>query len=170
MTIEARTAVATRRRWPLLVRLRAPDFQQAIFAVVLVVLLALIAPPVFFLLRGSLSGVRGTTPDVLSLEAYAGILASPHLSATLGATLVFAVLSSCLGIALGSLVAWIVERTDVPFKQLVYAGTFVTFAIPGIVRVVGWIFLLGPRSGYINQAVRTLLRRDDVTFDIFSMP
>lgn len=170
MTVEARTAVAARRRWPLLVRLRPPDFQLALFAAVLAVLAALIVPPVFFLLRGSLSGVRGTTPGVLSLDAYAGVLASPNLSAILGATLVFAVLSSCLGIALGSLVAWIVERTDAPFKQMVYAGTFVTFAIPGIVRVVGWIFLLGPRSGYINEAVRTILGREDVTFDIFSMP
>jgi iron(III) transport system permease protein len=166
MTVEARPAArAARVGW--LERLRAPSFPEGLFLVTLGILLFLIGPPIFFLLRGSLSGTRGSA-GTLNFDAYAAVLGSPSLLSSLGATLVFAVLSSIGAIVLGGLLAWIVERTDAPGKQALYASTFVVFAVPGIIRVVGWIFLLGPRSGYLNEAARWVLG-DGVGFDIFSM-
>src|SRR5207248_9622670 len=40
---------------------------------------------------------------------------------------------------------------------------------PGVIRVIGWIFLLGPRSGYLNEALRGLGGGEGAGFDIFSM-
>ena len=166
MTVEVRPAARPARvGW--LERLRAPSFAEGLFLATLAALLFLIGPPIFFLLRGSLSGTRGSA-GALTLDAYAAVLGSPSLLASLGATLVFALLSSVCAIALGGLLAWIVERTDAPGKQALYASTFVVFAVPGIIRVVGWIFLLGPRSGYLNEAARRVLG-DGATFDVFSM-
>ena len=167
MTVKVQPAAARAEGRGLLERLRWPTFQQAMFAVVLLLLLYLMVPPTFFLLRGSLSGLRGSSA-VLSLDAYAAVLGSRQLAAALGATLVFAILSSVFGIALGGVLAWLVERTDAPFKELLYASTFVSFAVPGIIRVIGWIFLLGPNSGYLNLAARAMLG-PDVGFDVFSM-
>jgi iron(III) transport system permease protein len=167
MTVEARPARA-RSQAGLLGRVRGPTFPEGLFAAVLLILIALMGPPIFFLVRGSLSGVRGTAFDTLSLDAFVTVLTGPDLAGAFMATLVFAVLSSGFGIALGAALAWLVERTDVPCKQWVYATTFVTFAVPGIVRVVGWIFLLGPRSGYINVATRGAFGEGAV-FDVFSM-
>src|SRR5215212_4673580 len=153
MTVEARPADARALGGGLAGRLRGPRFQHVLFGVVL---------------RGSLSGVRGTATGELSLEAYAAVLTSPQLAAAVSATLVFAVCSSCLGIAIGGVLAWLVERTDAPCKQLLYASTFVSFAVPGIIRVIGWVFLLGPRSGYLNEAARAVFG-PGVGFDVFSM-
>ncbi|HEY7060751.1 MAG TPA: iron ABC transporter permease [Chloroflexota bacterium] len=166
MTVDVRRA-ATPARVGWLERLRAPSFAEGLFLATLAALLFLIGPPIFFLLRGSLSGTRGGA-GALNLDAYAAVLGSPSLLSSLGATLVFAGLSSVCAIVLGGLLAWIVERTDAPGKQALYASTFVVFAVPGIIRVVGWIFLLGPRSGYLNEAARRLFG-DGATFDIFSM-
>jgi iron(III) transport system permease protein len=173
MTVDARSAAgrgAARRalRAGVLDRLRRPTFQETLFGVVLLLLVWLIVPPVFFLVRGSLSGLRGTA-DALNFDAYVAVLTSPNLLASLQATLVFALLSSVLGIVLGGLLAWLVERTDAPLKQVVYATTFVTFAVPGIIRVVGWIFMLGPRSGYVNEAARAVTGMEGPLLDIFSM-
>jgi iron(III) transport system permease protein len=168
MTVEARPADARALGGGLAGRLRGPRFQHVLFGVVLLVLLDLMVPPAVFLLRGSLSGVRGTATGELSLDAYAAVLTSPQLAAAVSATLVFAVCSSCLGIALGGVLAWLVERTDAPCKQLLYASTFVSFAVPGIIRVIGWVFLLGPRSGYLNEAARAVFG-PGVGFDVFSM-
>ena len=46
----------------------------------------------------------------------------------------------------GGTLAWLTERTNAPFKQLVYAGSFVSFAVPGILRAVGWIFSTSPKG------------------------
>ena len=166
MTVEVRPAARPARvGW--LERPRAPSFAEGLFLATLAALLFLIGPPIFFLLRGSLSGTRGSA-GALNLDAYAAVLGSPSLLSSLGATLVFALLSSLGAIALGGLLAWIVERTDAPGKQALYASTFIVFAVPGIIRVVGWIFLLGPRSGYLNEAARRVLG-EGVGFDIFSM-
>ncbi len=169
MRTDARSLPLAVARAGVLERLRWPTFTEVLFGVVLLILLWLIVPPVFFLVRGSLSGLRGSGA-ALTLDAYAAVLTSPNLLASLNATLVFAVCSSVLGIVLGGLLAWLVERTDAPLKQVVYATTFVTFAVPGIIRVVGWIFMLGPRSGYVNEAARALTGREEPLFDIFSLP
>jgi iron(III) transport system permease protein len=166
MTVEVRPAARPARLGGL-ERLRAPSFAEGLFLATLAALLFLIGPPIFFLLRGSLSGTRGSA-GALNFDAYAAVLTSPSLLSSLGATLVFALLSSVGAIALGGLLAWMVERTDAPGKQALYASTFVVFAVPGIIRVVGWIFLLGPRSGYLNEAARRLFGEGAV-FDVFSM-
>ena len=87
-------------------------------------------------------------------------------------SLTFAIGSSVVGLTIGGLLAWIVERTNTPFRRLVYIAVFLHFATPGILRVIGWILLLGPKSGYINVLVRKIFYLDMTTgpFNIFSMP
>src|SRR5919199_6816955 len=101
MTVEARPAARPARVGGL-GRLRAPSFAEGLFLATLAILLFLIGPPIFFLLRGSLSGTRGSA-NVLDLDAYVAVLTSPNLLASLGATLVFAGLSAFGAIALGGL-------------------------------------------------------------------
>jgi ABC-type Fe3+ transport system permease subunit len=37
-------------------------------------------------------------------------------------------------LTIGTLIAWVVERTDTPFTNLAYLSVFTSFAIPGIVK------------------------------------
>ena len=69
-------------------------------------------------------------------------------------TLAFGLGSSALGLLIGGSLAWLVERTNVGFGRLVYVAAFASFAIPGVVKVVGWILLLGPQSGLVNVLIR----------------
>lgn len=50
-----------------------------------------------------------------------------------------------------------------------YLSAFVSFAIPGIVKVIGWIILLGPKAGILNVAASALVKTT-VFFDLFSLP
>ncbi len=128
-------------------------------------------PPVVALVRSSLLvGERPGREGTLSLEAYARILSSPDLADLVGTTLAFAVGSTIVGLILGGTLAWCVERTNAPFKQLAYPAIFVSFAVPGILRAIGWVFLLGPRTGTINELYRALTGSDGVLLDVFSLP
>jgi iron(III) transport system permease protein len=148
--------------------IRAEDW---VFGATVAVVLFLVVPPVLALLRSSVMvGERAGREGVLSLAAYEEILSSPGLLNLAGGTLVFAAGSTLVGLLLGGSLAWLTARTNAPFKQLVYAGIFVSFAVPGILRTIGWIFLLGPRAGALNELYRTVFRTDGVLLDVFSLP
>jgi len=117
-----------------------------------------------------LVGERPGRAGTLSLEAYAEILGSDRLPDLVITTIVFAAGSTLVGLVLGGTLAWCVERTNAPLRQLAYPAIFVSFAVPGIVRAIGWIFLLGPRTGTINELFRALTGGDGVLLDVFSLP
>ncbi len=142
-----------------------------IVLVVAGLLALLILPVAITLVRSSLVvGERLGRTGTFSFGAYEEILSSPALPSLVLSTLAFALGSTFVGVALGGALAWCVERTDAPFKRLVYAGVFVSFAVPGILRTIGWIFLLGPRTGALNELARVFAGPDAMLLDVFSLP
>lgn len=156
----------TAARWRL-PQLRA---EQWLYAVCLGALAYLVVPPMLALARASvLVGERPGRSGTLSLSAYAEILGSPDLVGLVGTTVAFALGSTIVGLVLGGTLAWCVERTNAPLKQLAYPAIFVSFAVPGILRAIGWIFLLGPRTGTVNEIFRAFTGGDGVLIDAFSL-
>ena len=154
-------------------RLALPTLRadQIVFAVIAVILLGVVVPPVITLIQTSvLVGAGPGRAGTLSLQSYADIIQAPEFAGLVITTIVFAFGSCAVGLIFGGVLAWLVERTNAPFKQLVYAASFVSFAVPGILRAVGWIFLLGPRTGTINELFRLLVHSDRVLFDVFTLP
>ncbi|UPO78502.1 iron ABC transporter permease [Arthrobacter sp. Helios] len=47
--------------------------------------------------------------------------------------------------------AYLVSRTDLPGRGFFRSVAVLTFAAPGFIAAMGWILLLGPQSGLINQ-------------------
>lgn len=166
MTVLARERARTPR-----LALPALRAEHWLFGGTLLVLALLVLPPFLMLLRTSVVvGERLGRAGTLSLDAYAQILTSARLPELVGNTLVFALGSTLAGLVLGGGLAWCTERTNAPFKGLVYAATFVSFAVPGILRTIGWIFLLGPRTGALNELFRVAAGPDALLLSAFSMP
>jgi iron(III) transport system permease protein len=59
------------------------------------------------------------------------------------------------GIALG--LAWLVERTDLPWREGLYTLVLVPLLVPNLVLAIAWILLLGPNAGWLNILARSLL-------------
>jgi len=86
-------------------------------AAIVVILVYLVIPPFFFLAQTSfLSGDMITGEGRLSLEHYSAILSSASTLDLLWNSLVFAIGSSVVGLLVGGTLAWIVERTNTPFR------------------------------------------------------
>lgn len=98
-------------------------------------------------------------------EAYGG-RDTLHL---LGNSVVFAIGTALFAFALGTILAWMNERTNTPFKTLFYALSVVPLIIPGILFTIAWIFLGSPKIGLINQLLQGLFNTDHVFFNIYSM-
>jgi iron(III) transport system permease protein len=90
-------------------------------------------------------------------NAYQALVDSTDLVRSGKGTLIFSVGSSVCALAFGMTLAWLVARTDMPAKWLAYLTAFLGFALPGMVKIIGWILLFGPNNGVVNQFCRSHL-------------
>ena len=126
---------------------------------VLVALFAyLVLPPLVFMLWTSITPTtEAGASQGLSLSAYASILLNSDFPTLLSNTLVFSAGSTVGAMSLGLTMSWLVARTDVLGKSLAYVITFLGFAVPGLLKVIGWMLLLGPQNGAINNFLKFAL-------------
>src|SRR5262247_885700 len=116
-----------------------------------VALAYLVLPPFFFILHTSLVVDRGIQAGSFTMQHFTNIVESlGDIKTLLTNSMIFSVGSAGLAICYGTLLAWLAERSNAPFRTLAYITAYVSFAIPGIIKVVGWIMLLGPKAGILN--------------------
>ena len=72
------------------------------------------------------------------------------------------------GTIVGTFFAWLVTRTDLPFKKTMKLLFLVPFMLPAFIGALAWKMLLSPRAGYINRLFMDVLGFDTPLFDIYS--
>jgi iron(III) transport system permease protein len=144
-------------------------WQWAVF--ILVVLL--VAMPLLFLVLGSFSSARLPSEfaiDDLTFANYIKVWSDPGTYSVFTNTLIYGVGSTFVGIVIAATLAWLVERTDLPFKIWVYAGVPMTLVMPGMLQAMAWVLLSSPRIGFINVAMMNLFGLSSPPFNIYSLP
>ena len=67
--------------------------------------------------------------------------------------------------------AWFVERTDMPFRNLIFVMVIAALGLPGVIAGISWVLLLSPRSGMINVFLRDIFGMQGTgPFDIYTLP
>jgi iron(III) transport system permease protein len=84
-------------------------------------------------------------------------------------SLQYAIGVSFFAFTLGTLLAFMNERTNTPFKSLFYALAIIPLIIPGILFTVAWILLASPKIGIVNLVMRAWFGVNEPLFDIYSM-
>lgn len=64
--------------------------------------------------------------------------------------------------------AWLVHRTNLAQKNTYITLMFTVSMVPGFLKAMGWIFLLSPHNGLINQMLRSV-GLDDVAMSIYNV-
>ena len=161
------TAIATSGIWRagrLLDRLRSGE---AAIWLLLALVVAIVLPPFWFLLRASLTVGTGAQAQI-GLDNFVAVLA--HSGSDLWITSIsYALGSSALAIALGVSSAWLVARTDAPFRRTAMVAAFLSLAVPVIIKSVGWIMLLGPNSGLVNVLLRSVFGGSEGPIQLYSL-
>jgi len=141
---------------------------QVMFLLTTVMLAYLVLPPFFFILHTSLVTDRGLQAGSFTIQHFMNIIESlGDVQTLLANSMIFSVGSAGIAICYGTLLAWLAERSNAPFRTLAYITAYVSFAIPGIIKVVGWIMLLGPKAGILNSFFMPITGAP--LFNIFSM-
>src|ERR1051325_10712529 len=124
---------------------------QLLFLLTGIAIAYLVLPPFFFILQTSLVVDRGIQAGSFTIRHFENIIESlGDVKTLLLNSMAFSVGSAGLALVYGTALAWLAERSDAPFRKLAYVSAYVSFAIPGIIKVVGWIMLLGPKAGMLN--------------------
>ena len=95
------------------------------------------------------TGVPGQPSDY-SLKNYTAILADPYTYRVMWTTLYFSAITIAVSVPLGFIFAWLVERTDMPYKAVAMSLLSIGILFPTFLKAMGWVFLLHPRIGMIN--------------------
>jgi iron(III) transport system permease protein len=138
-------------------------------ACVLVTIYLAIVPLGFLLWQSFFTPQTATKAAQFTFGNYAEAYGSPDTYRLFTNSVKFAVGTSLFSFLLGTLLAWMNERTNTPFKTLFYALAIIPLIIPGILFTVAWILLASPKIGILNLALKAWLGIDEPHFDIYSL-
>lgn len=128
--------------------------------------------PLTFLVLGSFSTARLPSDfslDQMSFKNYLTVWLDPDTFALFYNTFVYVGGSTAFGITLAAVLAYLVERTNMPGKVWLYAGIPMTLAVPGLLQSMAWLLLLSPRAGFINRFWMDDMGFEQALFNINSL-
>ena len=105
-----------------------------------------------------------------TLGNYRTAYLSPETWLLFWSSVKFAMGAGGLAFVLGTLLAWMNERTNTPFKGLFFALSVIPLVVPGVLFTVAWILLGSPEIGLVNLVLRGLFETDATFINVYSLP
>jgi iron(III) transport system permease protein len=115
---------------------------------------ALVGLPMTFLVIGSFSNAQLPTEISLTnlgIKNYVDVWSDPETWKLFYNTGIYVFGATAFGLTMASMLAWLVERSNIPGKMWIYAGVPLTLAMPGMLQAMAYVLLLSPRIGLINK-------------------
>ena len=98
-----------------------------------------------------------------TLKSYLLTYSYPLTYKTLLNSVLYAGVSLVLVMSIAILFAWLIERTDMPLRNLGWTLILLPIGMPSFLLTMSWILLLNPTVGMLNVTLRPL-------FDFFAFP
>ena len=154
---------------------RYRDPKYAVFLIVGLILIYQIAIPLVMLLWNSLVEARPGSAEYLSLDAvtlenYRRGFTGDRFGSVIWSTTIFSLGTTIFAFTLGTFLAWVVERTDTPWRNFITIAMILRMILPGILTTISWIFLASPEIGTLNVWAMSWFGLEEPPFDIYGMP
>jgi iron(III) transport system permease protein len=104
-----------------------------------------------------------------NLAGVVKILSDPDTYLALWNSVRIASGTTLLSTVIGTFFAWLIARTDLPFKKPMKALFLVPFMLPSFIGALSWKVLLSSRAGYINRLLMAVLGLEKAPIDIMSL-
>ncbi len=129
--------------------------RQWLALLVTLILFYLIAGPVGMLVASSFQQTGLSLPfgptARWTTQNYSDVFTSSKTWSVMGDTLAYALGALVLATVCSIGAAWLIERTNVPARRLLYVIVVTGIGIPGLVYGISWNLLLNTNNGVINQ-------------------
>lgn len=149
----------TRRRW---------DLETLGYTLILTVLAFLVIYPLLLLVFSSFQTNRPGEALVIGLDGWGAAISEPGMRQAIYNTLTLTLARQLIAFPLAVLLAWLLARTDIPGRDTFEFLFWIAFFLPSLAVTQGWILLLDPEYGLINQLLAGLPFFGKSTFNIYS--
>lgn len=145
--------------------LRLPSLPMTIL---LVVVGFLVLTPLALMILNSFQIARPGQPIVWGLEGWVKAFTTPGITKAMTNTFTLAITRQAIALLVGAFFAWLIARTDLPMKGLLEFFFWLSFFLPALPETMGWILLLDPKYGLLNQGLIGLGVVNQAIFNIYS--
>lgn len=136
---------------------------QLILFISIAVLVIFVAWPVLLILFNAFF-VDGS----FNSHDFYAVLTEPETFQALINSLIIASMTTIGSTIVGTFFAWLVTRTDLPYKNFMKSLFLVPFMLPSFIGTLAWKMLLSPNSGYINKFFIETFGFSGPVFDIYT--
>lgn len=144
-------------------------FTNLLVALTVVIVALVIVPLGLMAINSFWSESLLATPGHLTLINYQKFLTNPRTPSLLWQTLVMIVGSSLLAIIIGTALAWIVARTEVPGRSFLLWMPAAPLLLSGLLRDTAWVQLYSPETGIVNRFLIDTFGLESAPLDCFTM-
>lgn len=144
------------------------DGQALLLSLLLGLVCFLVLTPLLWTLFNSFQISKPWEPAVYGLEGWREAFSSPGIVRAITNSFSLAITRQLIALVVGILLAWLLARTDIPWKGWMEIMFWFSFFIPALPVTLGWILALDPKIGLINLWLRELPFVDGPVFNIYS--
>ena len=135
---------------------------EFIFMLAVLILVVIVALPVVlifwtsFIVDGHIN-MQAVMNTIMQEDTFQALKMSIMIAACVTVTCTF----------VGTLFAWLVTRTDLPFRETMKVLFTIPFMLPAFIGALAWKMLLSPRAGYINQIWMAITGTREALFNVY---
>ncbi|MCZ6622022.1 MAG: iron ABC transporter permease [Deltaproteobacteria bacterium] len=128
----------------------------------------LVLTPLLMMILNSFQVSQPGEPVVYGLQGWQEVVTSAGMLAPIYNTFSLAITRQIIALVLGIFLAWLLARTDIPMRGGLEFMFWISFFLPVLPVTMGWILLLDPNYGLLNQWLLKLPFIHEPPFNIYS--
>jgi iron(III) transport system permease protein len=124
--------------------------------------------PLFLMILNSFQVSKPGEAMIYGLQGWREAFSSPGILSAVYNTFSLALARQFIALILGIVLAWLLARTDIPLSGPLEFMFWLSFFLPALPVTIGWILLLDPKFGLVNQWLLKLPFISEPPFNIYS--
>jgi iron(III) transport system permease protein len=149
-------------------RLSSVQPQHVVYGLLLLIVAIFVLYPVVILIANSFVAGQIGQPRHWSLDGWRIALTDPAMLPAIWNTVKILVANEAISLPLAVGLAWLLARSDLPWRGGLEFMFWITFFLPSLSVTLGWIVLLDPQNGLLNQLLDSVPFIASRPFDIYS--
>ena len=144
------------------------EMSSLVITLLLLLVGFLVLTPLGLMIFNSFQTARPGEPIVYGLEGWHKAFTTPGIVNAMTNTFSLAITRQAIALVIGAFFAWLIARTDIPMKGTLEFFFWLSFFLPALPETMGWILLLDPKYGLLNQGLIGLGAIKEPVFNIYS--
>jgi iron(III) transport system permease protein len=144
------------------------DLPTLLYGLVFLAVAFLVLYPMLLVVLNSFQIAPPGRPRIYGLDGWRSALSEPGMQSAIVNTLTLLFARQVIAFPIAILATWIIARTDIPLRNFLEFLFWLSFFLPPLSVTLGWILLLAPDHGLLNQIWRRIFDIEHGPFDIYS--